>query len=97
VNPFSSVTLASDASAAPDEADYSTSESITLPGVTPSPLVEVQGKTDDGRPRCMVRHCIRPEVADGKKLCGAHWATRPDLRPRDGRRRAAPEAETTQP
>jgi hypothetical protein len=36
-------------------------------------------KAEDGRPKCYVEDCELPEVNDGVRLCGKHYATRPDL------------------
>jgi hypothetical protein len=65
---------------APVEENLTSGPSTVLGDVAGKELEPAGGKTDDGRPRCRVPECIRPEVTDNAGLCGAHWSLRPDLR-----------------
>lgn len=56
---------------------------VAKPAIEPVPRVK---RAADGRPACRVEECGRPEFLEGMRLCGAHYATRSDLRKesRDG-------------
>lgn len=53
---------------------------VTSGDIAPKELEGLGGKTSDGRDKCRVPDCIRPDVVDDAGLCGAHWSLRPDLR-----------------
>lgn len=58
-------------------------EQVTIGETGPGLVVEQAApvkRSDDGRPACSVDGCRVPEFMDKVGLCGAHWATRADLR-----------------